>query len=320
MTGSAWEHLATFLAVAESGSLSAAAQRLGVSQPTAGRHVQALEDELGVTLFVRHARGLALTDEGATLLASARGIAERMDAIFRGAQGAEAKLRGSVRISAAEPVGVYAMGPCFAQMRSELPDISLELVIDNSPANLSSREADIAARMFKPTQLDLIARRIGMVELGLFASREYLASHGMPKAIQFGSGHTWIGMDRDPSWHRFIAEIGLSARDFAYRCDNILAQIQAVRDGVGIGGMHVALASQDDRLVRVLPEISLPPLEMWLVMHRDLRGNAAVRTVFERLVVGLSAYLQPTKKPASTVRGRSSKDRPRTQRRSKDSG
>lgn len=317
MDGSAWEYFATFLAVAESGSLSAAAQRLGISQPTAGRHVLALEEQLSVTLFIRHARGLSLTDEGAALFGQGRDIAERMEALFRNAQGAEATLRGSVRISAAEPVGVHAMGPCLAQLRRDLPEIDLELVIDNSPANLSSREADIAARMFNPTQLELIARRIGTVELGLFASRDYLARHGVPKGIQARSGHTWIGMDRDPAWHRFIEQAGLSARDFGYRCDNILAQIQAVRDGVGVGVMHLALGTRDESLVRVLPELPLPPLEMWLVMHRDLRGHAAVRTVFERLVSGLDAYLKPTKRAATKTDARGSGSGKKPQKRRK---
>ncbi len=254
--------------------------------------MQGLEEALGVKLFVRHSRGLTLTEEGAAMFGEGRDIAERMDAIFRRTQDAEIAPVGTVRISAAEPIGAHAMAPCFASMRDALPGINLELVIDNSPANLSHREADIAVRMFEPTQLDLVARRIGSVRIGLFASRRYLDRHGIPSDFDSSSGHTWIGMDRDAAWHRFLAEEGLSARDFGYRCDNTLAQIQAVRDGVGIGAMHVALGARDDELVRVLPDVQLPPLEMWLVMHTDLRGNAAVRAVFERLVAALIDYVE----------------------------
>ena len=246
MSSPDWEHLGTFVAVAAHGSLTAAAQQRGISQPTAGRHIQALEEALGVTLFVRHARGLTLTDQGAELFEESREVASRMEAIFRRARGEEAaELSGTVRVTAAEPIGAHALAPCFAQLRRDLPQVAIELVVDNSPANLSRREADIAARMFKPTQLDLVARRIGEVKIGMFASRSYVKRHGKPRGMDADSGHTWIGMDRDPSFHEFIRQLGISPRVFGFRCDSILAQIQAVKEGIGIGGLHLSLAARD---------------------------------------------------------------------------
>ncbi len=292
MTSPDWELLSTFVAVARAGSLTAGAQTLGISQPTAGRHVQSLEDALGTPLFVRHARGLSLTEEGDRLLTSAQEVADRVEAIFRDRPATPEALAGTVRISAAEPIGVHAIAPCLAALRQELPDVALELVIDHSPANLSSREADIAIRMFRPRQLDLVASRIGEVEIGMFASQAYLERHGAPQLVEPGAGHTFIGYDRDATWHQAIAKLGLSARDFAYRCDSIPAQIQAARDGVGIAALHAPLAARCPELARVLPELSLPGIEMWLVMHRELRGHGTVRAVHERLRETLTRYVQ----------------------------
>ena len=286
-----WEHLSTFVAVARTGSLTAGARQRGISQPTAGRHVQALEEALSVTLFVRHPRGLTLTDEGSALFEDAAAIAGRIQALFRGAHPAASQVAGSVRISAAEPIGGHAITPVLRSLRQTHPDLRFEIVIDNSPANLWKREADIAVRMFRPTQLDLHAKRVGEIELGMFATDEYLARHGVPDGIGAARQHTLIGNDRDAFWHRAIAELGLSPRDFAYRSDSLLAQIQAIRDSVGIGVMHVPLAARDPHLIRVLPELALPPLEMWLLMHRDLRGNLAARTVYAALGEALRAYL-----------------------------
>ncbi|MDH5670676.1 MAG: LysR family transcriptional regulator [Myxococcales bacterium] len=291
----AWEHLQTFVAVARTGSLTAAAEQLGISQPTAGRHMRALEEALGVALFVRHSRGLELTEAGAALATDGAEIESRMHAAFRRGAGQPADLSATVRISAAEPIGVHAIAPTLAKLRDELPEVTLELAIDNSPANLSRRDADLAIRMFRPSQLDLVATRVGEVELGLFASQDYLKRHGAPGGvdalIEGGGGHTFIGMDRDPAWHRFIAELGIAAERFAYRSDNILAQMQAVRDGIGIGVMHAPLAARSKDLRWVLPELPIPPLEIWLVMHRELRGHAAVSAVRERLLDALKRYV-----------------------------
>ena len=287
-----WEHLATFVEVTRAGSLSAGARQLGISQPTAGRHIGSLEAALGVTLFVRHSRGLSLTPQGTALFAEADELARRMEAMLRDAGDAPTEGSGCGRISAAEPIGGVALTPLLRQLRRQHPQLRFEIVIDNSPANLSQREADLAVRMFKPAQLDLVATRIGEVPLGMFATHDYLQAHGEPRRIGDLGDHTLIGHDRDPFWHRAVAELGLSSRDFGYRSDNLLAQLQAVRDSVGIGVVHVALAARDASLVRVLPELRLPALEMWLVMHRDLRTNLAVRTVFDELSVFLRQYVR----------------------------
>lgn len=285
-----WSLIETFVRVAETGSLTAAAKALGSSQPTASRNVHALEDVVGAKLFVRHSRGLALSDRGAELFAAAKALDEGVKGLFRRATGAHETPKGSVRVTVNEPLGVHVLPRCFSALRGEYPEISIELVIDNSVANLSRRDADIAVRMFRPQQLDLVAKKVGDVALGFFASRSYLKRHGAPSSVADIAGHTLIGSDRDPAWPGTIARLGLEPRQFAFRTDSILAQIEAMVRGVGIGGTHLRLAGRFPDLVRVLPHVPLDPLPVWVVMHQDLRGDPAVRVVFDALSAALGDY------------------------------
>jgi DNA-binding transcriptional LysR family regulator len=293
MAGPDWRLLETFVRVAESGSLTAAARRLGLSQPTASRYVQALEEQIGAKLFVRHSRGLGLTERGSELFRTARALDESVQEVFRKAAGLREVPRGTVRVSVNEPIGVEVLPPCFASLRYAYPEISLELVIDNAVANLSRREADVAIRMFRPDQLDLIAKRVGTVEIGLFGSRTYIQEHGQPDGLVDARAHTLIGSDRDASWLRAISALGLAPSDFAFRTDSLVAQIQAVLAGVGIGVLHLGIARKYSTLVRVLPDVAFEPLETWVVMHGDLRGNPPVRVVFDELCRFLQGYSLP---------------------------
>ncbi|MCA9672778.1 MAG: LysR family transcriptional regulator [Myxococcales bacterium] len=290
-----WSHLEAFVRIASAGSLSQAARELGVSQPTLSRHAQALEESLGVSLFVRHARGVSLTERGHELLASARTIDDEVQALMRHARGARQTPAGTVRLSVNEPIANFVLAPAIAALRREHPRITLELVVDNSAANLSRREADLAVRMFRPDQLDLVAKRVGEVELGLYVSRDYIAHHGLPTielaALPGLGGHTLIGFDRDPSFPRMLRAIGMQHSQFALRCDSITTQIELCLAGAGIAGLHVPTAARHgDNLVRVLREIPLEPLEIWLVMHQDVRGDIAVRAVMEAIEPALAAH------------------------------
>jgi DNA-binding transcriptional LysR family regulator len=285
-----WRLLETFVHVARAGSLTAAAREIGISQPTASRHVQELEEQLDVTLFVRHARGLKLTERGSELLGVARELDDNVQLLLRRASGLREAPRGVVRLTVNEPIGVHAMPACYALLRERFPEIRLEVVIDNRVQNLSRREADLAVRMFRPTQLDLIAKPLGEVHVSLYADRCYLQRHGTPTSVDDARQHTLIGFDREASWAGAIAELGLSPADFAFRTDSILAQVQAVVAGVGIGPVQDIIAARHDNLVRVVPELRLGTLPLWLVMHRDARGDAAVRAVFETVAEFLTGY------------------------------
>lgn len=291
MTEPSWRLLEAFVHIAGAGSITRGARALGVSQPTASRYLRELENELSTDLFVRHSRGLVLTDRGQELLAIAREVSDKVHDVFRRAAGLRQAVRGSVRVSVNEPIGVLVLPPCLARLRSTHPELELELVIDNTAANLLRREADIAVRMFRPTQLDLIARCVGSLEVGLFAAEDYLARHGTPRSLADAAGHTLIGFDRDASWLPALAALGLTPEAFAFRTDSVLAQMEAVRAGVGIGGVQLHLASRHRELVRVLPELPLQPLEVWVVMHVDLGRSAPARVTFDALVAALSDYV-----------------------------
>jgi DNA-binding transcriptional LysR family regulator len=286
-----WSLIEAFVRVADAGSLTHAARQLHVSQPTLSRQIQTLEEQLGVGLFVRHARGLRLSERGADLLAAAREVDDKVQTFLRRATGLREEPEGSVRISAAEPVAIHVLMPALAQLRAEHPRVSLELVADNSASNLSRREADVAVRMFRPTQPDLVAKRLGRVELGLYASRAYLKRHGEPRDVHDVEGHTLIGFDRDAGWHATIQALGLTPELFTLRTDSIAAQTEAVRAGVGIGALHANLARRDPELVRLLVEVPIEPLEVWLVVHQDVRANAAVRAALAALERVLRDYL-----------------------------
>lgn len=291
MSEADWRLLEAFVRVAEHGSLTAAAHEMGISQPTAGRYIQGLEAQLGLTLFVRHSRGLTPTERALELLGSAREVDERVRELLRRAGGQGEAPSGTVRVSANEPLGAQVLMPAFRELRQAHPAIQVELLIDNSVSNLSQREADLAVRMFRPTQLDLIAKRLGEIPLGMYAHRDYLACHGEPRELGELDGHTLIGMDRDANFARIIAELGMTHRHFAFRCDNILAHWHAAMAAVGIATLHRPMARRRSELVPVLEELELDPLELWLVTHEGLRGNAAVRLVFEALERALLDYL-----------------------------
>jgi DNA-binding transcriptional LysR family regulator len=285
-----WSLIETFIRVAQHGSLSSAAKTLHISQPTLSRQVQALEEELGFPVFVRHARGLSLTDRGQALLARAEQLDGEVQQLLLQAKGLRQDPAGVVRISASEPIAVFALPKPIATLRRMHPKIDIELVVDNSPANLSRREADVAVRMFRPEQLDLVCKKVSSIEMGLFGSAEYVAHHGAPKDLQDARGHTLIGFDRDSSWLETIRRFGLKEKDFRFRCDSMVAHLEAMRAGVGLGAIHLSLARRFPELLRVIPELTFADTGIWLVVHADVQKNPAIRVVLEALERGLIDY------------------------------
>ncbi|MCO4763107.1 MAG: LysR family transcriptional regulator [Myxococcales bacterium] len=287
-----WNLLRSFLAVAEQGSLSAAARTLSSSQPTLGRHISELEERVGVGLFARHPRGLRLTDEGARLFERAVTVREGVDAFARRASGMDPGIDGTVRISASEVVAISVLPHILAELRRAEPAIELELVADNRSASLLRRDADIAVRMFRPTQPDLIARHVADSPLALYASDTYLAHYGAPESLDDLTAHTVVGLDRDDLHVRVLRDIGadIGREDFAIRCDNQPFHLQAAIAGLGISAVQQAIARRHPSLQLVLPEVTLPALPLWLVAHAELRRSPRVRRVFDALAKGLGAY------------------------------
>ena len=289
-TGPDWNLYRTFLAVVQEGSLSAAARRLGLTQPTVARHVDALEGAVGTDLFLRSQHGLAPTDMARALEPYAESLAATAAALLRSASGHADDVRGSVRISASEVVGVEHLPPILAGLRRRHPELVVELVLSNAVDDLLRREADIAVRMTEPVQEVLIARRLPPLTLGLYARRDYLDRRGVPHSLEDLAGHDLIGFDRDTPAIRAIVERfpALNRSAFALRSNSDLAQLAAIRAGFGIGMCQVAVACRDPGLVRVLTDAVGFELGLWIVMHEDLKTSARCRTVFDALVAGLS--------------------------------
>lgn len=280
-----WNLVRSFLAALDHGSLLGAARALGASQPTLGRHIAELEAQLGTVLFERTGRGLRPTAMAEQLAASARAMESGADQLARSISGADAEEAGSVRLSASQPVACYVLPPILAQMRLALPGIQVELIASNAVSNLLRREADIALRMVQPDQGSLVARRIGRVTLGAYAHRDYLQRRGTPRQLADLLNHDVIAGDRDEAVLRAYREFGFNVDKtaFALRTDDLIAYWQAVRAGLGIGFVGDTLAASDPQVVPVLPALKIPPLPIWLTVHREIRSNRRIRAVYDFL-------------------------------------
>ena len=288
-TLSDWSLIQSFLAVAETGSLSAAAAQLGRSQPTMGRHIQTLEEQLGQRLFNRHPRGLHLSPEGEALLPMAQDIHARMHAIGLTAAGQSQDLKGTVRITASIFASHYILPQILADIRAALPQIELELVPSDASENLVFRAADIAVRMYRPTQLDIVTRHITDLPLGAFAAKRYLDRRGRPTDLESLWSHDLIGYDDDDLILRTMRAMGIHAdrHHFAVRCDNQSAYWQLLRAGCGIGFSQCGVAHLDPEVEELDLDIHIPPLPVWLAAHASMRQTPRIRRVWDMLATGL---------------------------------
>lgn len=280
-----WSLLQAFLAVAKTGSLSAAARQLGQSQPTLGRRVRAAEAALGCSLFTRQPRGLALNDAGLALYPLALEMQDAARRLALLAAGQSQSLKGTVRITASKVFAHYSLPPILAKIRRAEPDIQLELAPSDSSENLLFREADIAIRMYQPTQDDVIARKLGEIKTGLFAHQSYVDQRGMPQGFADIDSHDFIGFDRNTliidSMRRF--GISRSRTDFPLRCDDQAVYWELARAGCGIGAAQFRLGLEAPGMVQVLPDLPLPPLPVWLVAAKALRQTPRIRRVYDML-------------------------------------
>jgi DNA-binding transcriptional LysR family regulator len=285
-----WSLAQAFLAVAETGSLSAAARKLGTTQPTIGRQIKAMEHQLGAELFHRAARGLTLTATGAQLVEPAQAMRDAVNQMTLTAAGQSASLKGTVRITASVATSVYHLPQIIADIRVAEPDIEIELVASDESRNLLFREADIAVRMYRPTQEDLITQHIGDVALGVFAARSYLARKGGladPTQIQ---NHDVVGYDADTSIIDGMRDAGIPVdrHFFKVRCDDNIAYWNLIRAGCGIGFAQRGLGLDDPEIVEIDLGFPLPGLPIWLTAHEAMRHTPRIRRVWDMLATGLA--------------------------------
>jgi DNA-binding transcriptional LysR family regulator len=288
-----WELYRSFLGVLEEGSLSGAARALDIAQPTVGRHIAALERSFRIALFTRSQTGLMPTEAAQSL----RGFAESMQStaasLERAAASQGAGVRGTVRVTCSDVVGVEVLPPIVTALRDQYPELKVELVLSNRVQDLLRREADIAVRMVRPRQALLVARRVGQIAVGLFAHQQYLARHGTPSSVADLATHSLIGFDKTTEYIRNASKAFTDWRreGFAMRTDSDLAQLALIRSGAGIGVCQAVIASRDEAIVRVLPKQFSLPLETWITMHEDLRNSPRCRVTFDALVEGLKGHV-----------------------------
>lgn len=280
-----WNRARAFLVTAEEGSLSAAARALGMTQPTLGRQVSALEQELGTVLFERVGLGLELTPSGMDLLEHARAMGDAANRLSLSASGKSQDLEGNVCISASEVYSVFLLPPIIAKLRQQEPKISIEIVATNHTSDLQRREADIAIRNFQPTQPELIAKKIKDDTARLYATADYLNSIGNPTSAKDLLKADFISFDSTGMLMNGLNEFGmnLTKKNFPLLSENYLVHWELVKLGQGIGIMPEQIGNAESKVKLVLPELEPITFPVWLTTHRELRTSRRVRLVFDLL-------------------------------------
>lgn len=291
-----WALWRSFAAVVAEGSLSAGGRKIGYSQPTLGRHIETLEQQLGVLLFDRTLQGLKPTATALRLYESVRTAERALAEAALVAEGSAGQLEGTVRITSSTVVSHYILPPLLRDLRREFPAIAIELVPSDSVENLLLRESDIAVRMFRPTQLELIAKKLGELPIVAAAHQSYLGARGIPQTLDDLRTHDLIGLDRSDLIISAAKAMGfpLERDDFTVRTDSQTAGWELIKAGLGIGFAQRGLVRETPGVRELLPMVAPPPLEVWLTTHRELFLSPRIRAIYDRLAAGLSDYIART--------------------------
>lgn len=284
-----WNRVRAFLATAEEGSYSAAARALGVTQPTVGRQVTALEEELGVALFERVGRGVELTPTGLDMLEHVRAMGEAARRVAWVAEGQSLSLAGTICIAASEAVAAHLVSPRVVELRELYPEIEIEIVASIRTSDLLRREADIAIRNFQPSEPELYARRIRDSNAYLYASPAYLERLGHPTTKEGLSAADFMGFDRSEAMLQGLNALGLTLteRNFPIVCENQLVQWELCKRGAGICVMLEEVGDPEPGVVRVLEDFPAISVPIWLTSHRELKTSRRVRVVYDHLAEAL---------------------------------
>lgn len=285
-----WNQLKAFLETAETGSLSAAARKLGLTQPTLSRQVAAIEQRMGITLFERVGKSMALTPTGLDLLAHARAMGAAADALGLAATGRSQAVGGVVSVSASDAVAAYLLPPLVRQLREQAPGIAVEVISSNAFSDLLRREADIAIRHVKPEQPELIARLIREATASFYASEDWVRAHGHPRSADEAAHLPFVGSDRSGQFLSYLRQHGLPLTEANFSCyaDHSVPHWALVRQGMGIGVVGDDMVRDTPGIVRVLDDVPPVRFPIWLVTHRELRTSQRIRVVFEALAKGLA--------------------------------
>jgi DNA-binding transcriptional LysR family regulator len=280
-----WNQVRAFLATAEEGSLSAAARALGQTQPTLSRQVAALEEDLGVTLFERAGRAMALTEAGRDLMEHVRIMADAATKVSLVASGQSQTVEGKVVITATGAMATYYLPPIIRRIRDEAPGITLDIVTSNEVQDLTRREADISIRHARPTQPDLIAKLVGDSAAHLYASEDYIKSLGPIQTLKDIEHADFIGFDRNDELIAEMARHGLNLTpdNFTVNARAGTVMRELVVQGLGIGFLTRDVEKMEPRIKAILPDKITLPVPVWLVTHRELHTSKRIRVVYDIL-------------------------------------
>lgn len=289
-----WNQLRAFAATAECGSLSAAARRLGLTQPTLSRQIAALEASLGVALFARAGKRLVPTEAGLGLMTHARAMASAAEAMALTAAGQAQEVAGRVTISATDALAAYLLPDMVRALRQVAPQITLTIVASNTLSDLRRREADIAIRHVRPQEPDLIARLIGEMPAHFYAAESWLAGRDRPPTLAALGQAGLVAFEPAENFAAQLATVGIVAQvdDFPVVSENAIVLWEMVRQGLGIGIMLEAVARLTPGVVRLVPDHAGIPVPVWLVSHRDLHTSRRVRIVFDVIAEVLLRHLR----------------------------
>lgn len=274
-----WDDLNLALVIGQTGSLSAAGRKLGVSHATVYRRLNQMEDRLGVSLFQRDRNGYVPTDAGEELIKAARGVEDQVLTVERHILGKDLKPSGTVRITTTDTLFDGMLSPILTGLGEKYPDITLEIAISNQVLNLSRREADIALRPATSPAETLVGRKVSAIEIAVYASK----GRKEPKDQADWPTQDWIGPD-ERMFYREL-EQWMAANDLdrlcRYRVDTVMGMIAAVRNGLGLAALPCYLADRDAKLTRVSAPIAELTVDLWLLTHPDLRHTARIRAVLD---------------------------------------
>lgn len=281
-----WSDLPIVIGIAEAGSYTQAARILGISQPTVGRRIQALEARLGAPIFEREDGNLSPTAFGLVVLEHARRMQDEAAAIARAAVSQDTSLSGPVVVTASEGAGADWLPHALRPFSDDHPNIEIVINIDNTSANLAQRQADIALRWGGPgDQQSLIGRRVATVKAGFYAERTYLDAHGRPAHARDLSGHSAIrwNINAPFAWPGTIDGLPVVPSRTAMEANSPNAVMAGIAAGYGIGVATHRMARYRPNVERVLPSWETS-LDLWLVVHEDVRRSARIRAAFDHLV------------------------------------
>lgn len=296
-----WNLIRAFEATAETGSLSAAARRLGLTQPTLSRQIAALESALGATLFDRVGKKLVLTLTGHDLLDHARTMGSAAEMLALAAAGRAQDIGGQVRISASDAFAAYLMPEMIEKLRLSAPQITISIVASNALSDLRRREADIAIRHVRPSEPELIGQLVSEMEAGFYASESWLARHPAPSAPSELPPAMLLAGEPLDRFCDYLRDYGLALKseDIRISSENSVVLWEMVRQGLGIGLMLREIAERTPGITPILDGFPLVTVPVWLVTHREMRTSRRIRTVFDILAGAIRDASIPHRKASA---------------------